>query len=69
MSGSADEEEFLFILETKRINNDNRSSLVAFNTRREVKLLAEIEYRGDCAMACLDGKKLISSSIEYIYIE
>ncbi len=67
MSGSADEEEFLFILDNNS-NNDNRSSLVAFNTRREVKLLAEIEYRRNCAMAYLDGNKMISSSIEYTYI-
>ncbi len=68
MSGSADKKEILFVLDNK-FNNNNRSSLVAFNTRREVKLLAEIDYRRDCVMACLDGKKIISSSIEYIYIE
>ncbi len=59
MSGTTDDDECVVILGS-HLSKPNRSTLMTFNTRREEKIIAEIDYRKDGAMACVDGKKVHS---------
>ncbi len=59
MSGTTDDNEFVVILGS-HLSKPNRSTLMTFNTRREEEIIAETDYRKYGAMACVDGKKVIS---------
>ncbi len=59
MSRSTDEDEFVCIL-GGHLKNPNRNTLMTFNTRCEEKVIAEINFHPSSAMACLNGKKMLS---------
>ncbi len=59
MSRSTDEDEFVCVFGS-HLSKPNRYTLASFNTRREEKIIAETDYRKGGAMACVDGKKVIS---------
>ncbi len=62
MSETTDEDEFVVILGS-HLSKPNRYTLATFNTRREQKIIAETDYRKYGAMACVGGKKVITSSL------